>query len=82
MSRTIGVAVTGCCHVNQQYLAGFGAMSSLNIVGCFDVDQTVKGIGRAASPSEAEEDDNVGNGAAQDAVSGGGILLAVDPSIL
>ncbi|MDE0189076.1 MAG: Gfo/Idh/MocA family oxidoreductase, partial [bacterium] len=40
MKRKVGVGVVGCGHVSLQYLEGFQAMSSLEVVGCFDVDRT------------------------------------------
>ena len=39
MTRKVGVGVVGCDHVSLQYLEGFETMSSLEVVGCFDVER-------------------------------------------
>ncbi len=39
MIRRVGVGIVGCGHVSLQYLEGFKTLPSIEVVGCFDVDQ-------------------------------------------
>ena len=39
MIRRVGVGIVGCGHVSLQYLEGFKTLPSIDVVGCFDVDQ-------------------------------------------
>ncbi|MDA1096474.1 MAG: Gfo/Idh/MocA family oxidoreductase [Chloroflexi bacterium] len=41
MPETIGVGVVGCGHVSEQYFEGFQRMPLLDVIGCFDIDESM-----------------------------------------